>query len=336
MISFKLGANNGLYLAEPLDTWLTAGQHDFAIPEAAGSSARVFLLKGKYLDIKLQKNPAIKIMRHDKLAYARSLFKQELLILNALADLTTVTPMLMTGYFKADDAVAWPGEIAPLTKTAQLAGSGHGVKGEMVLFEATKTELMLQEYDQRLDEYWLPLIILERRWEDNLYVLADAGYTRGDFYKNLSMRQVLNAALQISESLASAHEKGVIYLDHKLLHYYWNDVRQQVMIVDWNIGRYLEDKITPELKQFDLLQFSARALHHLFTGRQAPGSVAVGPNRPEDIENSPRHFKASYTYDVQKRLNEDEMAFLEKALDGSFASADEMSEALQLLIKKRQ
>jgi len=150
------------------------------------------------------------------------------------------------------------------------------------------------------------------------------------------MRQVLNAALQISESLASAHEKGVIYLDHKLLHYYWNDVRQQVMIIDWNIGRYLEDKITPELKQFDLLQFSARALHHLFTGRQAPGSVAVGPNRPEDIENSPRHFKASYTYDVQKRLNEDEMAFLEKALDGSFASADEMSEALQLLIKKRQ
>ena len=79
------------------------------------------------------------------------------------------------------------------------------------------------------------------------------------------------------------------------------------MIIDWNIGRFLEDKITPELKQFDLLQFSARALHHLFTGRQAPGSVAIGPNRPEDIENSPRHFKASYPYDVQKRLNQDEM-----------------------------
>jgi len=37
----KLDARNGLYLAEPLDTWLSAGQHDYAIPEAAGSSARV-------------------------------------------------------------------------------------------------------------------------------------------------------------------------------------------------------------------------------------------------------------------------------------------------------
>ena len=47
MISLNLGTNNGLYLDEPLDTWLTASQHDYAVPEAAGSSARVFLLKGK-------------------------------------------------------------------------------------------------------------------------------------------------------------------------------------------------------------------------------------------------------------------------------------------------
>lgn len=336
MISLNLGPNNGLYLDEPLDTWLTAGNHDFAVPEAAGSSARVFLLKGSLNQLMLQKNPAIKIMRHDKLAYAQPLFYQELLILNALADLPTVTPILMTGYVKTDNGVAWPDEIAPLTKTSQLTSSGHSVQGKMVLFNASETEQMLREFDQRLEEQWLPFIILERRWEDNLYVLADAGYTRGEFSKNLSMRQVLNAALQIAQSLASAHEKGIIYLDHKLIHYYWNDVRQQVMIIDWNIGRYLEDKITLELKQFDLLQLSARALHQLFTGRQAPGSVAVGPNRPEDIENSPKHFKASYPYDVQKRLNQHEMAFLEKALDGFYASADEMSDALQLLLKNRQ
>jgi len=335
MISLNLGTNNGLYLDEPLDTWLTASQHDYAVPEAAGSSARVFLLKGNINQLALQKNPAIKIMRHDKLAYAQPLFKQELLILNALSDLSTITPILLTGFLQTGEGVIWPGEIAPLTKSTQLASSGHGVKGEMVLFNPNETELMLEEFDQRLKEHWLPFLLLERRWEDNLYVLTDAGYSRGEFSKNLSMRQVLKASIQIVQSLATAHEKGIIYLDHKLLHYYWNDVRQQVMIIDWNIGRFLEDKITPELKQFDLLQFSARALHHLFTGRQAPGSVAIGPNRPEDIEKSPRHFKASYPYDVQKRLNQDEMVFLEKALDGFFDSAGEMSDALELLLKKR-
>ncbi len=37
-----LDSQSGFYLAEPLDTWLTGAQQDFAIPEAGGSSARVF------------------------------------------------------------------------------------------------------------------------------------------------------------------------------------------------------------------------------------------------------------------------------------------------------
>ncbi len=331
----KLDARNGLYLAEPLDTWLSAGQHDYAIPEAAGSSARVFLLKSANGERPFKREPAFKVMRHDKLAYAKPLFLEEYHILAGLRGLNNLTPMLAAGYLKPDSGTAWPAEIAPLSKDLQRQAEAAHITGTLIFFEPDEIEYLLAEYEQRLADGWLPFVVLERRWEDNLYMLCDAGYTRGNFIHNLTMKQVLDIALQVTELLEQAHRRGATYLDHKLLHYYWNEPRQKVIMVDWNIGHWQPEKLQPEVQQFDLLQFSARALHHLFTGRQAPGSVAVGPNRPEDIANSPRHFEASYSYEVQRRLNDEEMRFLEAALDGSFKSAAEMHEQLQVLYNKR-
>ncbi len=335
MLESKLGIKSEHYLAEPLDTWLTAGLHDYAVPEAAGSSARVFLYRETHPNNAFRKDLAFKVMRHDKIAYASPLFKQELNILPGIAGKSGLTPMLQSGFLKVDDHVHWPGEQAPLTKSMEMEASGMQISGQLVEFDPSETEKMLAEFDQRLSDGWLPFLLLERRWEDNLYLLCDAGYTRGSFLKNLSMQQILQIAIQICELMSHAHAAGAIYLDHKLLHYYWNDLRKQVVMIDWNIGRWNPGTITPESIQFDLLQFSSRALHHLFTGRQAPGSVAVGANRPEEIENAPRQYKASYPYDVQKRLNMAEMQFLEKALNGGFVSADEMREALEQLLSRR-
>lgn len=44
----------------------------------------------------------------------------------------------------------------------------------------------------------------------------------------------------------------------------------------------------------------------------------------QKISLIPRHFEASYSYEVQRRLNNEEMRFLEAALDGAFKSASEM------------
>lgn len=335
MLESKLGIKFDYYLADPLDTWLTAGMHDYAVPEAAGSSARVFLFKDSHTNGISRKDLAFKVMRSDKVRYAVPLFKQELQILPGIAGKSGLTPLLKSGFLKVDENVHWPSEQAPLTKTLQNEASGREVSGVMVAFELDETDKMLAEFDQRLMDGWLPYLLLERRWEDNLYLLSDAGYTRGAFLKNLSIHKVLQIAIQICEILGHAHEQGAVYMDHKLLHYYWNDLRNQVIMIDWNIGRWSPGDIKPESIQFDLLQFSSRALHHLFTGRQAPGSVAIGPNRPEDIANSPHQYKASYPYDVQKRLNTDEMQFLEKALDGGFSAASEMEEVLRQLLDKR-
>jgi len=336
MRELNLDARTGLYLGEPLDTWLTAGQQDYAIPEAAGSSARVFLLKNAIGLSPYRRDPAFKVMRHDKIAYARPLFLEELNILAGLHGLDGLTPMSQAGYLKLTNGSGWPSEIAPLSKQMEEQGAASKITGRLVVFEPDEITDVLDQFEERLADDWLPFLILERRWEDNLYLVCDAGYTRGNFVRNLSMKQVLDIATQICGMLETAHSQGATYLDHKLLHYYWNDFRQKVIMIDWNIGHWLPGRFSPEVQQADLVQFSSRALHHIFTGRQAPGTVAVGPNRPEDIANAPTRYKASYSFDVQNRLNADEMRFLEKALDGGFSSAGEMKETLQSLQKKRQ
>jgi serine/threonine protein kinase len=335
MQQIKLDSQSGFYLAEPLDTWLTAGQHDFAIPEAGGSSARVFLYKHISGKTPFSRDPAFKVMRHDKISYAKPLFIEEYNILANLRGLGNLTPMLQAGFLKTDPNTTWPSEIAPLTKQMEKQGEGVNIKGDMDVYEVDEIEDVLAQIEERIQDGWLPFLILERRWEDNLYLLCDAGYTRGNFVRNLSMKQVLDIAVQICTLLEEAHGQGATFLDHKLLHYYWNEFRQKVVIIDWNIGHWQPNNFSPEVQQADMVQFSSRALHHIFTGRQAPGSVAVGPNRPEDIANSPTHFKASYSFDVQNRLNDQEIHFLEKALDGYYKNPSEMKAALQALQRKR-
>ena len=335
MQQIKLDSQSGFYLAEPLDTWFTAGQHDFAIPEAGGSSARVFLYKHASGKNPFGWDPAFKVMRHDKISYAKPLFIEEYNILANLRGLDNLTPMLQAGFLKPAAGTIWPSEIAPLTKQMQAQGSAANIKGEMAVFEVDEIEDVLTQFEERIADGWLPFLILERRWEDNLYLLCDAGYTRGNFVRNLSMKQVLDISVQICTILENAHARGASFLDHKLLHYYWNEFRQKVIIIDWNIGHWQPKTFGPEVQQADMIQLSSRAIHHIFTGRQAPGSVAVGANRPEEIAASPTHFKASYSYDVQNRLNEAEMHFLAKALDGQFKNPSEMKAALQLLQSKR-
>jgi hypothetical protein len=138
MIEKKLSPQNGLYLAEPLDTWLTAGNHDYAIPEAAGSSARVFLLKDESGSSAYKRDPAFKVMRHDKLSYAKPLFLEEYKILAGLNGIQGLTSMLQGGFLKPDPSSVWPSEIAPLSKDTEQKASAVQVSGKLALFSPRK------------------------------------------------------------------------------------------------------------------------------------------------------------------------------------------------------
>jgi hypothetical protein len=74
----------------------------------------------------------------------------------------------------------------------------------------------------------------------------------------------------------------------------------------------------------------------LMAGRQAPGSVQVGPNKPEEIQNSPQQYEPIWTYDDQKRLTQQEMDVLGTAIRGQYQSATALAEALKPLYEQRQ
>jgi len=335
METINFGSDQQMKLQEPLDTWLSTGLRDLAVPEAVGSSARVFSLNyppltGDYADY-----PAIKVMRPDKTRYALPLFENEVKILKKMQDVEGITPMLGLGFLNVTDG-QWPDEIAPLTTSLKSTASAAHMTGTADLFTPDEVDVFLSELQERTDNGWLAYIILPRRWEDNLYLRCDAGYTRGEYHRTFPVVDALKAAIQICQIIQAAHENEIVYLDHKALHYYWNEPRQQVFALDWNIGRLIANGNSQEVYAFDILQFSARALHHLLTGRQAPGSVNVGPNRPEEIQNAPEKYEPIWTYDDQKRLTEDELDILGAAIQGQYKTAGALAKDLQSLYNQRQ
>jgi hypothetical protein len=331
----KFGPDKSMTLTEPLDTWLSAGLRDFAVPEAAGSSARVFLLEYEPMAGDYAAYPAIKVMRPDKRPYALPLFRNEVQILDKMHGVPGVTPMLGLGFMQVSEGL-WPGEIAPLSTSLEAKASANQIQGSMDLYSPQETQAFLSELDDRVSAEWLAFIILPRRWEDNLYLRCDSGYTRGDFKRTYPVINALQAGMQICEIIQAAHDKGIVYLDHKVLHYFWNEPRQHVFVLDWNIGRMVSNGNAQEVLEFDVLQFSARALHHLMTGRQAPGSVNIGPNKPEEIQNAPNKYEPVWTYDDHKRLTEDEMDVLSSAIQGDYKTAQALGHELQALYEKRR
>jgi hypothetical protein len=162
-------------------------------------------------------------------------------------------------------------------------------------------------------------------------LLCDAGYTRGRF---LSLADALRYAIQICELLMMAHARKIIYRDHKILHYYWEEIYNGIFMIDWNVAQYHPQGITDEEQQFDLVQFGARTLHHLFTGRPAPGALPMGPTRPDEINTAAQTYQVHWTYDDQ-RLPSELKSLLERVLAGGYTRAaalyDDLLSAFHLI-----
>jgi hypothetical protein len=74
-------------------------------------------------------------------------------------------------------------------------------------------------------------------------------------------------------------------------------------MIDWNIAKRQSQGLSDAERQFDLVQFGARALHHILTGRPAPGALPLGPNRPEEIEHASLSYSVNWTYDDERLPN---------------------------------
>lgn len=307
-----LGNNDGILLADPLDTWAS---------EARGSSARSFL--GELpLTKSARRQAAIKIMRPDQAEYALPLFGEEARILTQLQDTPGVNKLLECGFLRLDQQ-----NLPPEDRHA----SARELSGEAIRFGVDSVHLFLNDLEKRAAQGWLPYLALEKQERsNNLLLLCDIGYTHGRF---MPLLEALIIAIQICDTLEIAHSRDIIYRDHKILHYYWQSEYNGVFIIDWNIARRFPEGLSPADIQFDLVQFGARALHYLFTGRAAPGALPISANRIEEIESADHSYTAQWTYDDQ-RLPKVIKDLLAAVLAGEFSSARDLREELMSIYRK--
>lgn len=289
----RLGPDLDMTLEAPLDTWA---------PEARGSSARVFAghLRsriGKLVPL------AIKLMRPDRSDYSLPLFKEEAHILSLLRDVPGMTPCVEYGFVQLEEGMNLPGD--------ESHSSASHLRGSLVRYGVDEVQNFLVSLEQRLDRGWIPyLALVKRDQKHNLLVYCDAGYTRGWF---LPLRESLLLSIQICDILQIAHDRNIAYLDHKILHYYWDPDIHGVAMIDWNIAKRQPQGLSDAERQFDLVQFGARALHHIITGRPAPGALPLGPNQPEEIAQALLSYPVNWTYD-DERLPQRVKEILEQVL----------------------
>jgi hypothetical protein len=306
----ELGINKDIVLLNAIDGWA---------PEARGSSARVYNARINQMESDI----AIKLMRHDRIEYALPLFEQEILILNVMNDVPGITPMIECGFIQFLDDQALPHET-DLRSAKELTG-------RVLRYGNDTVQNFVSELHSRTEFGWLPYIATEKRQrENNLLLLCDSSYTHGRF---LPVLDGVVIAIQLCEILKTAHERGIVYRDHKILHYYWQPEYNSAFVIDWNIALLLKENLKESDLQFDLVQFGARTLHHIFTGRPAPGALPLGPNRPEDIESASDSYTTQWTYD-DERLPDSIKDILQKLLSGSYLDAGLLKFELQKIHEK--
>jgi serine/threonine protein kinase len=305
----RYGPDGELCFIEPMDAWM---------PEARGSSARVYLSTYRGASGE-QREAALKIMRADKAEYALPLFREEVRVLLIMQDVPGVARMLECGFL-------WMGGAEGKLPADHNLAAIQAMRGDVLRIGPDAVERFLGLLENRVREGWIPYLLVEKRKrEDSMLLLCDAGLNRGRF---LAVPDLLFMSIQICDILHIAHQRNVVYRDHKILHYYWLPDLNGISIIDWNVARYHPEGLTPYDVHMDLVQLGARGLHHILTGRTAPGALPMGPTRPEEIERAAQSYAAQWTYDDQ-RLSVEVRVILEQLLSGGYTSAADLSEDLK-------
>lgn len=309
----RIGQNLDIQLEDPLDVWSSG---------AVGSSARVF--RSKYRkDAGEYGRAAFKVMRPNQREYALPLFVEEFKILKTLSDVAGVVHALEYGFARIESEEKFPDD-----KTAEGA---RLLTGDAIRFSCDE-KIDEKLIESKVGEGWLPYIILEsKHYSNNLLMLCDPMKTKGEF---MDVKEGIHISAEICRILDVAHQRNIAYLDHKIIHFYrtnGHDGFPHAYILDWNIAKW-HKKLSDEHRKFDIVQFSARALHYIFAGRAAPGALNVGPTRPEDIQKSPSAYKVNWNYDDNDRLSDDLKQVIEAAVSGHYVNILDIKKDLMNLI----
>ncbi len=238
---------------------------------ALGHYARVL----DALDRRSGHTVALKVMRSEHLSsdgdmrWEYRAFANEADLLMKLSGSPHVVDMLDCGYLSSVSEAPAGGEV--MSYHEDVLGFVHA----------------LSDYAEK---GWRPYLSLQNlpRTQNLLYLMrTDRQGTRW----RLPSEEGLALALQFAELLRLAHGQGVVYLDHKLEHVYWDGT--QLCIIDFNSSRQLDvkDPGAPQFFRMDIHNLCVGILYPIFTGlspqkttlRPQPGTWNEAESRYQDI-----------------------------------------------------
>lgn len=131
--------------------------------------------------------------------------------------------------------------------------------------------------ETKQSERWLPYISVELApYKDNLLrqIRFLSGGNISDLY-GLPVREIISMGLQILEVIDYLHQRhNIVYRDWKTEHIFWNSLKPQLKIIDWNVtDRFINDREKKLLIREDIRMLCGAALYSAFA-----------LNDPEDLK----------------------------------------------------
>jgi serine/threonine protein kinase len=282
--------------------------HQFIDTFALGHYARVL----DALDRRTGKTVAYKVLRPEHLLddgdmrWEYRAFGNEATLLHKLADSPSVVKLLDCGYL-SDRAEA-------------------PMDGDIVSFQSDVMGFVraLSDFAQR---GWRPYLALEHlpRTMSLFYAMRP---TQPNTRWRLPSEEGIALALQFAQLLRLAHRQGIVYLDHKLEHVYWDGTH--LRIIDFNSSRYVENggQASQDIRR-DIHNLCVGVLYPIFTG-MSPQKTQLRPQPSSRDEVEARYQDITeLDFNMEPLLSRDLQALLQAGAAMRLNDIDEFIADLQ-------
>ena len=254
---------------------------------------------------------AFKVMRPEHLSadgeirWEYRAFANEAQILMKLADSPHVVDLLDCGYVSGDGE--WPDN------------------GEITSFQQDILGF-INEMEAFAENGWRPYLSLYNlpRTRNLLYLMKP---NQPGVRWRLPSEEGLALALQFANMLKLAHQQGIVYLDHKLEHVYWDG--SQLQIIDFNSSRQLDGSNgDAQFFRMDVHNLCVGILYPIFTGL-SPQKSTLRP-QPGQLKDVEERYKNITTLDfgIEPTLSEGIKSLLQKGATQELADIDAFLECL--------
>jgi len=249
---------------------------------------------------------AFKVMRTEHLTTDGTLrweyraFPNEAALLRNLADSPHVVDLLDCGYLASN--------------------SDAPTSGDIVSFGTDAAAFAEAMYDYAERE-WRPYITMPNlpRTENLFYLMKPN--IQGSRWR-LPTEEGLALAVQFGKLLQFAHRQGIVYLDHKLEHIYWDG--NTFTLIDLNSSRQLTDQVGDEQHyRADIHNLCVGILYSIFTGL-SPQKTALRP-QPSSQQDVEARYKDVTTLDfgIEPTLSDALKQFLQRGASHDLETADQ-------------